>query len=441
MKPSAPAGTLGQRLRLLREQRGLSQRELGEGVASGSYVSLIESDAREPSRRLLVALAERLHTSAGYLLTGHDEGERVALEFQIRKVETQLATGESTEALAKINEIVAGAPEFFRTDLMALRAQALENLGRHREAIQDLHRLADEAQFARVGPSILTCAIALARNYRELGELSYAIETGEHWLQVAERDELQGTPHFAQLVATVAAAYLERGDITRAEWLLNKALSSVISTDPSARGALLWNLALTAEQRGDVALARELIIQAQLHFSGWSDERNRARLQVAVAGLALRSALPDLQQAAEQLGLAEATLLSCGSTTDLAYCASEQARLALLSGDPSGAINSARAALHALEEDALETGRVLALIAHAWVALGDCQAAQESLRLAAGSLERAQAGRQASRVWRDLAALTAELGDVGLANRYLSNALDAAGVQAMNNVTPANFRR
>jgi transcriptional regulator with XRE-family HTH domain len=424
---SPPPGTpLGLRLRTAREQRGLSQRELGDGIASASYVSLIESGAREPSSRLLEALAQRLQTTSGFLRTGRSDGDHAALELQVRKVEAQLATGEAHDALAQLRDMIDQAPAAQRLELIALRARALENVGSHREAIHDLEELASEC--AAGGPSSLTLAISLTRNYRELGELTYAIEIGERSLQDAERHELQGSPHFAHLVATVAAAYMERGDVTRAEWLLNKALSQLVSDDPAARGALLWNLALTAERRGDVALARELIGQAQLQFSGWSDERNRARLQVAVAGLALRSALPDLRQAEEQLRLARETLIACGSKTDLAYCASEQARWALLSGDPHGAISSAREALHQLSEDALETGRALAVIAHAWSALGDDKAAHESLRLAAESLESAQAGRQAALLWRELADLTQELGNAELANRYLSHALDSAGV-------------
>ncbi len=42
------ASSLGQRLRALRVERGLSQAELAGDLVSPSYVSLIEADRRSP---------------------------------------------------------------------------------------------------------------------------------------------------------------------------------------------------------------------------------------------------------------------------------------------------------------------------------------------------------------------------------------------------------
>ena len=62
--------TLGQRLRALRIERGLSQSDLAGDLVSPSYISLIESDRRSPERDVLDGLARRLGCSTLFLESG-----------------------------------------------------------------------------------------------------------------------------------------------------------------------------------------------------------------------------------------------------------------------------------------------------------------------------------------------------------------------------------
>jgi transcriptional regulator with XRE-family HTH domain len=69
--------SLGRNIRLVRTARGLALSELaGEAGISSSYLSLIESDRRHPSLRVLRLLAERLRVPTSVLLweTGPSEG-------------------------------------------------------------------------------------------------------------------------------------------------------------------------------------------------------------------------------------------------------------------------------------------------------------------------------------------------------------------------------
>jgi transcriptional regulator with XRE-family HTH domain len=59
---------IGARLRLLRQQQGLSQRELGEPLLSGSYVSLIERGKLRPTLSMLHHFATRLSVPLPVLL-------------------------------------------------------------------------------------------------------------------------------------------------------------------------------------------------------------------------------------------------------------------------------------------------------------------------------------------------------------------------------------
>src|SRR5215218_8849709 len=64
------AETIGDRLRRLRSERGLSQRELSAPGVSYAYISRIEANARRPSVKALRLLARKLGVSAEYLETG-----------------------------------------------------------------------------------------------------------------------------------------------------------------------------------------------------------------------------------------------------------------------------------------------------------------------------------------------------------------------------------
>src|SRR2546429_5047449 len=62
--------TIGQRLKRLREERHLSQREISGPGASYGYVSKVENDIRKPTKKALRVFAERLGVGAHYLETG-----------------------------------------------------------------------------------------------------------------------------------------------------------------------------------------------------------------------------------------------------------------------------------------------------------------------------------------------------------------------------------
>jgi transcriptional regulator with XRE-family HTH domain len=70
-----PDAKVGQRIKRVRLERGLSQRHLADGTSvSYAYVSRIEAGARVPSLGALIELADRLDTSALYLATGRTGG-------------------------------------------------------------------------------------------------------------------------------------------------------------------------------------------------------------------------------------------------------------------------------------------------------------------------------------------------------------------------------
>ena len=84
------AETIGQRLRRLRHERGLSQRELSSPGVSYAYISRIEAGARRPSVKALRMLAKKLGVSADYLETGSEIRDTDERELRIADAELEL---------------------------------------------------------------------------------------------------------------------------------------------------------------------------------------------------------------------------------------------------------------------------------------------------------------------------------------------------------------
>src|SRR6187455_3230798 len=85
-RPTGSGGSvdIGTRLRKLRTERGLTQRELGAPRYTHAYVSTIEAGRRHPSRTALEHFAERLGVGVDELETGRspDLETRLRLDLQ-----------------------------------------------------------------------------------------------------------------------------------------------------------------------------------------------------------------------------------------------------------------------------------------------------------------------------------------------------------------------
>src|SRR5689334_5389196 len=83
----AAVETIGVRLKRLRRERGLSQRELSGPGVSYAYISRIEAGARTPSVKALRMLARKLGVTVEYLETGRDLRDTDERELRIADAE------------------------------------------------------------------------------------------------------------------------------------------------------------------------------------------------------------------------------------------------------------------------------------------------------------------------------------------------------------------
>jgi transcriptional regulator with XRE-family HTH domain len=126
--------TLGQRIRRLRQDRGLSLAKVSGGDFSRAFLNQVELGRSQPSTRVLRVIAGRLGTEVDYLLEGRLPG--VERELALEKARVLVARGHARRALAALGTAVESSEWPLGTDARLCQAAALQMLGRIDEAAE-----------------------------------------------------------------------------------------------------------------------------------------------------------------------------------------------------------------------------------------------------------------------------------------------------------------
>src|SRR5215216_6640107 len=134
---------VGSRLKRLRLQRGLSQRDLSSPGVSYAYISRIEAGARTPSVKALRKLAQKLAVSVEYLETGKDIREVDDRELRLGDAELELRLAENASAVEPKLRAILEEAEAAGDATSAIRAKVALGLmaaqrGNHLEAVEQL---------------------------------------------------------------------------------------------------------------------------------------------------------------------------------------------------------------------------------------------------------------------------------------------------------------
>jgi transcriptional regulator with XRE-family HTH domain len=124
--------TLGQRIRRLRQDRGMSLAKVSGGDFSRAFLNQVELGRSQPSTRVLRVIAGRLGTEVDYLLEGRLPG--VERELALEKARVLVARGHARRALAALGGAVDSFEWPLGTDARLCQATALRMLGRFEEA-------------------------------------------------------------------------------------------------------------------------------------------------------------------------------------------------------------------------------------------------------------------------------------------------------------------
>ncbi|HXM73556.1 MAG TPA: helix-turn-helix domain-containing protein [Candidatus Dormibacteraeota bacterium] len=130
--------TLGDRIRRVRHERGMSLARVSGEDFSRAFLHQVEHGQSQPSTRVLRVIAGRLGTEVDYLLEGRLPG--VERELALEKARVLLATGDASRALAALGAAVESTEWPLGTDARLCQAEALVALGGETEAKEILAR-------------------------------------------------------------------------------------------------------------------------------------------------------------------------------------------------------------------------------------------------------------------------------------------------------------
>jgi transcriptional regulator with XRE-family HTH domain len=432
---------LGRRIRQRRTAAGLSQVQLGTAAqVTGSYISRIEAGTRKPDAVLLERLAASMNVHVDELLGRVDLEDDTENQLDADWVELALETGECSEALARVEELLTrGIDPGSSVNLRArlLHARALEANGRIDEAIEAYSSLLRED---RNGSYALACGIALSRCYREIGDFGRAVATGTNLLERLGERGLSGTDEAVQLTVTVAAACYQQGDIHSAVRLCRDSIAAAEQTgSPQARAAAYWNASMMENEQGATGHAVTLAQRALALLGEGRDTRNLARLRTQLGVMQLQLQPPALKEASKNLERAAKELSeSSASTIDFIRNRVARARAKYLAGDVAVARVEARHGYEASKEVApLLAADARALEGQAAAAEGDLTEAKALFKEAVLMLTGVGADRSAAQLWLELGGLLQSVGEEQAASEAYRSAAVSTGLTARHALQPS----
>lgn len=393
--------TIGRRLKRLRLERGLSQRELAAPGVSYAYISRIEAGTRQPSVKALRRLGAKLGVSAEYLETGSHlppAGER---ELQLAELELAVRLGDWKSAREPLEGVLAdalaaGDREAALRARVALAIIARES-GEAHETAALLEAAVEDEPFAPADRAELYGHLGYA--YSDSGRPEAAVELFERCLETV-RAQGAGPSLEVRYAALLSYALADAGDLVRAEEVVRLALEAAESVDdPYTRIRLYWSLARLAHaaSRPELALANARKALALLEAT--EDTLSIARAHLLAASILIGQG--EAAKAVAHLDRAERLLGVAPSFADDAMLRVKRAQVAALRGDGAGAVDLARRALSAIgEELPAERGSAFSALADGLALEGSYDAADDAYTSAVELLEGRHQWREATQTCR-----------------------------------------
>lgn len=415
-----PDADFGARLRKARRDLGLSQAEVAEGVATASFMSLIESGKRLPSPKMAAVLASR-----------------VGIAVDVEAGDSADATGTGNPVyIAALAAIRAGDPGSAEVGLGELpKGWAGRDLisGLLLEMRGELEQarlvLGDALTRAEAGSELwLEIAAALCRVAFNAGAVGQAVEVGESVLAQQAPTTARGEDLVVELRAALSGVYCDTGNLSRARELVDSAPEDAT---PWQRGTQLWARSIVAVVAGEPSVANAFASEALRLFRQSDRPLSLARLQVNAAALQTLDPGSGLDESVRLLDAAERTFRTHGVPLDLAGCLAARAHIDAMRGEATEArVRAGEALLLVSDEGAGLRARIYASVALAYLVLGDRSSAEAHLLEARNLLESAGANRAAASTWRQLAAAYEGIGQLDLALACMKAATDLLGVHA-----------
>ncbi len=402
----------GARLRKARRDAGLSQAEAAAGIASASYLSLVEAGLRQPSDSVAAALSQRLRVPL--------QADESAADVRFVSAQAALRSGDAASAAALIEQLPEDSPP-----RLLLAGELQERAGEIVEAPRTLER----ALAASIPGSDLWFEIStvLCRCALDAGLWNRAIEVGEQAIAMPSDASPRAQDMVVELRATLSGVYCQAGHLERARELTD--IASDLAASPRLHASQLWARSVVEYTSGDREAAEVFAVEALRLFRTLDRPISLARLQVNAVTLRMQNPRFDPHEGDVLLNEAERTFRVMGSPIDLAACLSARAEFEVLCGDAQRARESVEEAILLVrEEGSGMRAHVYASAGSVFSALGDAGSATAHLRTARELLEAGGARRSAAETWRALATTYESLGQLDLALACMKAATDLLGM-------------
>jgi transcriptional regulator with XRE-family HTH domain len=367
-EPDTGAETVGRRLRRLRLEQGLSQRELSSPGVSYAYISRIEAGTRQPSVKALRKLAQRLGVTPEFLETGAELPKLQLRELRLAEQELRLRLAGDTdpsEAEALLREAEADADVAAIVRARILLGFTAAAAGDPLSVIEHLSQVIDsELATPSSRPDVYA---TLGHAYASAGHAGEAVALFEHALDELERVEPGNRAAEVRYATYLSYALTDRGEIGRARAVLADIWQRFEHTaDGYTRVRLYWSLGRVALEEGRALAALDDFRRAVALLEATEDALHLARAHLACAEAAL-SADEDLDEARTHAEHAAQLLQGQSTRAELAVLRRIQAAVALRAGEPAAAAELADEALALSRGVPVEHGR-------AWEALAEARA-------------------------------------------------------------------
>ena len=414
----------GQRLRRLRQERGLSQRDVAGTVVNPSYISLLESGARVPTLEVVLQIAGALGVAPDELagmpvlagLPAHEPrparakadasdpapGSRLVHDLLARSAWDVGAWDEAQSRHERVfaDAVRAGDPADVLEHGIALH-DVLNLRGDHLSRYALLVELVRTAEAFGVAELIVKLRLDQATAARDCGKLGEALGLAESAMAVLPRTELAETAEHVRALGVLVSVKVDSGDTADIDPLIQTMIGLADAlASPTVQGRSQWAASIAYARLGQADRARQHIIQAHrmlAHPDTSLRDWGRFARAAASALLDTDAALVDVDTYIRWMrSAAELT----DSPTDHAHTTLIEARYALRTGHAEQALElTAHEPVNLTTTDVIRHHLTHGQAQHV---LGRATEAITTLRAAAQLAEQHTNYRLATQIWREI---------------------------------------